>query len=125
MADSVLAQHPPVVKVGGRRLSVSKPKPRTNGPTDPPAPAPAPESTFEDNDYPRPAPPHDINNDEGEPPKRERRQGHGNHGGGKKVRECVHRKTEPAKPTRDVIGGKIGFGGAGRLLQPGGKGFSV
>jgi len=123
MADTVLAQHPPAVKVGGRRLSVSKPKPRTNGPV--PADTPAPEPESGDVDYPRPAPPQDSTNNEEETPKKEKRQGHGNHDNDKKVRDGVHRKVEMTRPTRDAPGGKFGFGGAGRLVQPSGKGFAA
>jgi len=125
MADSTLAQHSPALKVGGRRLSVSKPKPRTNGPASADVPAPAP--TAAATDYPRPAPPQDLVNNEDEPPKKDKRQGHGNHDhdNEKKAQEAVYRKAEATRPTRDAIGGKSGFGGAGRVLQPGGKGFAA
>jgi len=121
--DSALAQHPPAVKVGGRRLSVSKPKNRINGPL--PTDTLAPEQTSEDTDYPRPAPPHDVVNSEEELPKKEKRQGHGSHDNEKKVRESVYKKMEATMPTRDALGGKSGFGGAGRVLQPSGKGFAA
>jgi len=133
MTDSVLAQHPPAVKVGGRRLSVSKPKSRINGPVQAeapfgvgPAPPLAPESPSEE-DYPRPAPPQYLVNEElvKEPPKKDKRQGHGNHDTEKKVREGAHSKADATRPTRDAFGGKSGFGGAGRVSQPGGKGLSA
>jgi len=124
MVDNVLAQHPPAVKVGGRRLSVSKPKPRTNFGSAP-ASVLAPEPTPEDTDYPRPAPPQDLPNNEEEAPKKDKRQGHGNHENEKKVREAAHKKAEATRPTRDALGGKSGFGGAGRVLQPSGKGFAA
>jgi len=123
MADSVLAQHPPAVKVGGRRLSVSKPKPHTNGPA--PGDTPGPEPTSKDTDYPRPAPPQDLVNNEEEPPKKDKRQGHGNHDNEKRVRGDTYGKAETNRPTRDAPGGKSGFGGAGRVLQPSGKGFAA
>jgi hypothetical protein len=92
-----------------------------------PAPGdiPDPEPTSEDTDYPRPAPPQDLVNNEEEPPKKDKRQGHGNHDNEKKVREGTYRKMETTRPTRDALGGKSGFGGAGRVLQPSGKGFAA
>jgi len=120
--DHALAQHPPAVKVGGRRLSVSKPKPHIN-PV--PVDAPASEQTSEDTDYPRPAPPQDLVDNQEEPPKKEKRQGHGNHDNEKKMREGTYKKMDATRPTRDAIGGKVGFGGAGRVLQPSGKGFAA
>jgi len=65
-----------------------------------------------------------LNNKE-EPPKKEKRQGHGNHDNEKKVRESTYKKIEATMPTRDALGGKSGFGAAGRVLQPIGKGFAV
>jgi len=130
--DGVLAQHPPAVKVGGRRLSVSKPKSRLNGPVQAealPGGDPAPSLAPDSEDYPRPAPPQYLVNEElaKEPPKKDKRQGHGNHDTEKnlKVREGAHNKADATRPTRDAFGGKSGFGGAGRVSQPGGKGLSA
>jgi len=124
MADTVLAQHPPAVKVGGRRLSVSKPKPRPSGPATVDNQVPEPAS--DDVDYPRPAPPQDVmHNEEHEVPKKEKRQGHRNHDNEKKLRDGALRKEEANRPTKDVLGGRGGFGAAGRVVQPAGKGFAV
>jgi len=121
MADNALAQHPPAIKVGGRRLSVSRPKPRTSTA---PADILVPGQTAEETDYPRPAPPHDLMNNE-EPPKNEKRHIHRNHDHEKKMMEVAYKKMEATQPTRDSLGGKNGFGGAGRLVQPSAKGLAT
>ena len=73
-------------------------------------------------DYPRPAPPQSPTDNEDDQPKREKRQGYGGHEMEKKMRGSGHRKSDvDTMPTRDSVGGKGGFGGAGRVLQPSGK----
>lgn len=66
-----------------------------------------------------------MTDNDDEHPKKEKRQGYGTHDSEKKVRESTHKKAEVIKPTKDASGGKGGFGGAGRVLQPSGKGFTV
>lgn len=65
------------------------------------------------------------NNHEDEPPKKEKHQRHGSHDNEKKIRESGYKKVEATMPTRDVLGGKVGFGGAGRLGQPASKMFTT
>ena len=80
------------------------------------------ESTNKDTDYPRPAPPQSITDNEDNHPKKEKHQGYGSHEAEKKIRDGSHRKSDmDTMPTRDSIGGKGAFGGAGRVLQPSGK----
>jgi len=122
-ADNILAQHPPAVKVGGRRLSISsKPKPHTTSEHTPTSPT----GTVDHVDYPRPAPPgedtqgHSPHNED-EAPKKEKKK-HGNHDE-KKLRDA-NRKAEATRPTREAAGGgKSGFGAGGRIAQPAGKMF--
>jgi len=76
-------------------------------------------------DYPRPAPPHEGVNNEDETHKKEKRQGHASHDNEKKAQESGYRKVEATMPTRDGLGGRGGFGGAGMVVQPSGKGFTV
>jgi len=124
MADGILVQHPPAIKVGGRRLSIStKPKTQhhaeTNNPEAANEQAAAP-------DYPRPAPPtgdqeppphHHQHNEEEVPPKKERTE--------KKLQELAHRKVEMTRPTRDVPSASKGHTVNMRIGQPAGKGFGV
>jgi len=126
--ESALAQHPPAVKVGGRRLSVSnrQHKPHVASPSETTQAAEA-TTNSENVDYPRPAAPgeepahHDAPPHEEEAPKKEKKHGHGNHENEKKLRDA-QRKAE-ARPTRDSQTGPKNFGGAGRIAQPAGKGF--
>ncbi|KAF8844186.1 hypothetical protein BDN67DRAFT_963305, partial [Paxillus ammoniavirescens] len=83
MSDILSAQHPPALKVGGRRLSInSRPKPHANSKALPTNATDQAENT----DYPRPTaqeageeqahpPPHN----EEEAPKKEKKHGHGSH----------------------------------------------
>jgi len=82
----------------------------------------------ENTDYPRPAdhgeeqahvPPHN----EDEVPKKKHHR-HGNHDDNRLL-ESAYRKAEATRPTRDHVGGKNGFGAAGRIAQPAGKNFGV
>ncbi|KAF8547561.1 hypothetical protein OG21DRAFT_1517244 [Imleria badia] len=128
MSDILSAQHPPALRVGGRRLSISaRPKPH-NAPGTSSAPAPNP---AEDADYPRPAaqgdgddqaqhpPPHN----EEEAPKKEK-HGHGSHDKNR-LKESVYRKVDATTPSKDHLGAKQGFGAAGRIGQPMGKVLGV
>ena len=48
-----------------------------------------------------------------------------NHENEMKLKELARRKAENTRPSRDILGGKGGFGGAGRVLQPAGKGLAI
>ncbi|KAJ7146507.1 hypothetical protein C8R44DRAFT_757656 [Mycena epipterygia] len=123
MADvsAFLAHHPPAIKVGGRRHSVStKHRPH---PAPEPAPAVAAQPVEEPVvDYPRPAappageevahvppPPHN----EEEPQRKDKK-----HDNERKLMELAQRKAEMTRPTRDLKNNGKGFGGAGRIAQP-------
>ncbi|KAJ7166512.1 hypothetical protein C8R43DRAFT_986259 [Mycena crocata] len=118
--SNFLANHPPAIKVGGRRLSVSKHRPHP-APEQAPAAAPAPveEPAV---DYPRPAapvageeaahvPPPQHN--EEDPQKKDKK-----HESERKLLELAQRKAEMTRPTRDLKNTGKGFGGAGRIAQP-------
>ncbi|KAJ6617418.1 hypothetical protein B0H10DRAFT_2033319 [Mycena sp. CBHHK59/15] len=121
MADvaNFIAQHPPAIRVGGRRLSVStkhKPHPAPD-PTPAAAPAPVDEPVV---DYPRPAPPAAGEDapvppphHEEEPQRKDRR-----HEDERKLMVLAQRKAEMTRPTRDAKSGGKAFGGAGRIAQP-------
>ncbi|KAH7926834.1 hypothetical protein BV22DRAFT_1194051 [Leucogyrophana mollusca] len=125
MSDVISAQHPPAMKVGGRRLSVtSRPKPHVSSGSPPASPTTLPEET----DYPRPAAPGDEHHhvpppNEEEAPKK-KKHGHGNHDE-KRLKESAFQKAEAARPTRDNNAPKGAFGAAGRIAQPAGKTFGV
>ncbi|THH30222.1 hypothetical protein EUX98_g3953 [Antrodiella citrinella] len=132
MSDITVAQHPPAMKVAGRRLSVSRPRPHV------PAPEQKPPSPAEDErpDYPRPAPPGEqqahnpdhVHDDHDEVPRKEKRRGHGSPDHERRVQESLMRKAEQNRPTKDLGGNapiKGAVGGGGRIGQPAGKGFAV
>ncbi|ETW86627.1 hypothetical protein HETIRDRAFT_114088 [Heterobasidion irregulare TC 32-1] len=131
-----IAQHPPAMRVGGRRLSLpSRPRPvvtsvilapRDGGHSAPGTPGEPP-------DYPRPAPPgaeheldHEHTHTEEEIPKKEKKQGNGSHENERRMRESAHRKAEENRPRKEgwAPGGKT-IGGGGRIAQPAGKGFGA
>jgi hypothetical protein len=95
-------------------------------------PAPVEDSSGPENvDYPRPAVPGEENVDHPNPPlhtdeeaplKKEKK--HSNHEKEKKLKEREYRKIEATMPTRDMLGGKGGFGAAGRIAQPAGRGLA-
>ncbi|KIK71471.1 hypothetical protein GYMLUDRAFT_52549 [Collybiopsis luxurians FD-317 M1] len=131
MVDSsaALAQHPPAVKVGGRRLSVSTKLHKLHVPTEtessPQESSPRSNSaspTVPFDDYPRPSDPnqshqeHREHKEEAPPYRKDKKQGH--HG----VSEPQNRK-EDTMPRRDHHGHGSGksFGGGGRIVQPAGK----
>ncbi|GLB43673.1 hypothetical protein LshimejAT787_1401850 [Lyophyllum shimeji] len=123
--------HPPAVKVGGRRLSVSsKPKHRSS-------PEPAPVVPGTPTDYPRPVhhdpvpdnqapvqapspPPH---HEEEAPPKKEKKQS--KYENEKYLRDLAHRKLEPTRSGKDLLAGSKAFGGAGRIAQPASRAFAL
>ncbi|TFK42138.1 hypothetical protein BDQ12DRAFT_353883 [Crucibulum laeve] len=136
MVDAV--QHPPAVKVGGRRLSITaRHPPKVHLAGDAPTSPTSPEIT----DYPRPAPPAHFQDssvstheesapdpshaphkeDEILPPKREKKHtpphapppAHD-------IKETAHWKAETTRPTREHAG-KVGAGAGVRIAQPAGK----
>ncbi|PFH48122.1 hypothetical protein AMATHDRAFT_66224 [Amanita thiersii Skay4041] len=128
MAGDILVSHPPAVKVGGRRLSLSS-KHKQHSPTvqtklsgkDSPVP-----------DYPRPAAPgeeqqqhlqHSPTHEEESPFRKEKK--HNAHDNEKKFKESSHWKLEATRPTRDAIAGNKAFGASGRIAQPAGKGLNA
>ncbi|KAJ4470840.1 hypothetical protein J3R30DRAFT_1129222 [Lentinula aciculospora] len=141
---SPLAQHPPAVKVGGRRLSINlKPHHRpqltskesderetsalnnsehsrtnTAGPPSPPF-----------DDYPRPTrneedQEHIEHREEVPHPRKDQKHGHGSIVGGVESYASI-RRGEETMPTRDHYGAGAGksFGAGGRIVQPEGKGL--
>ncbi|KAI9066539.1 hypothetical protein FKP32DRAFT_1565627 [Trametes sanguinea] len=114
MADT-LVQHPPAMKVGGRRLSVtSRPKPAVHA-AEPQRASPGPETPT---DYPRPAPPGEqqAHKEEEEVPKR--KQGNGGDEHERRIQESLYRKAEANRPTRDFKAGGKPVGAGGRISQP-------
>ncbi|KAN0100093.1 hypothetical protein V8E55_000077 [Tylopilus felleus] len=130
MSDVLSAQHPPALRVGGRRLSTTA-RPRPHNP--PGTTAPAPTHPTENADYPRPTaaqgdgddaqhpPPHN----EEEAPKKEKKHGHGGGHDKNKLKESVQHKVESTMPSKDHMGTKHSFGAAGRIGQPTGKVLAV
>ncbi|KAJ7157361.1 hypothetical protein C8R46DRAFT_1114259 [Mycena filopes] len=117
--SNFIANHPPALKVGGRRRSIST-KHRAHTA---PEPAPAtPPAAVEPVDYPRPAPPPadgeaahvpPPQHNEEEPQKKDKR-----HENERKLMELAQRKAEMTRPTRDLKNNGKGFGAAGRIAQP-------
>lgn len=124
MSDNL--QHPPAVKVGGRRLSISTSKlhkPHSAAPqaTPPTEREPAP-------DYPRPAAPggdeqgahqQQQHHEEENSPKKERK--HGQHDAERKTKEYAQWKAESTRPTRDSV---PAYKAGARIVQPA-KGFGL
>jgi len=128
MTDGTVAQHPPAMKVGGRRLSVSM---KHRAPILPISPISA-EAAATDTpgteikivpDYPRPVPPtagdeahhqQAHRNEEELPPKKK-----------KYNQEYAHWKTQTTQPTRDASGGNKGQIMGIRIGQPAGKTFGA
>jgi len=132
MPESInVVPHPPALKVGGRRRSVSsKPKTQNTGGTQLTEPAGSDEATNNEtaaDDYPRPAPPsegqqadhrdaHHQYQDE-EQARKEKK-----HPSNEKMKEYAHWKAETTRPTRYVQGNVMkGWGASGRIAQPAGK----
>ncbi|KIK97705.1 hypothetical protein PAXRUDRAFT_824664 [Paxillus rubicundulus Ve08.2h10] len=128
MSDILSAQHPPAVKVGGRRLSVSS-RPRARA-----ASGGLPRNATdqaENTDYPRPTaqgageeqvhpPPHN----EEEAPKKEKKHGHGSHDQSR-LKESVYRKVEGTMPSKDHLTSEHCFGARGRVVQPTGRALDI
>ncbi|PPQ79419.1 hypothetical protein CVT25_002688 [Psilocybe cyanescens] len=122
MAQTIAVSHPPAMKVGGRRLSISaKPKGHPHAET-----ANTGSLGVDDvaADYPRPAPPNgeaplhrNYQHNEEEVPKKEKIE--------KKLQELAHRKVEMTRPTREANTGSKGHAAGMRIAQPAGKSLGV
>ncbi|KAK2462857.1 hypothetical protein APHAL10511_005055 [Amanita phalloides] len=130
--DPIAIQHPPAIKVAGRRLSLSGRHARSTHNTTSSARRNAAGHNSPIPDYPRPAPPGEEHPDplhtgpEEEVPKKEKK--HNMHDNEKKIRESPFWKAGMTQPTRDTGAGKMGlagFGAGGRIGQPAGKGFGA
>jgi len=130
MTEGIKAQHPPAIRVGGRRLSMSM-KPKAPIPVEAAVTNATPETVNKTEttvlDYPRPAPPaiedatqqhqQEVHRNEEElPPKKNKKNN---------VQEYAHWKTETTRPTRDLNGGNKGQSMGVRIGQPAGKAFGV
>ncbi|KAH0837799.1 hypothetical protein J3R83DRAFT_5995 [Lanmaoa asiatica] len=145
MSDILPSQHPPAMRVGGRRLSISaRHKPhnapllRTRPHQNSGGSSPTNTHPAENADYPRPAaqeegeeqaeaqtqqthpPPHN----EEEVPKKEKKHGHGGHDQNR-LKESAYRKLDATMPSKDHLGSKHSFGAAGRIGQPTGKVLTI
>ncbi|CCM02752.1 uncharacterized protein FIBRA_04860 [Fibroporia radiculosa] len=114
MAET-MAQHPPAMKVGGRRLSISRPRPHP--PPEPKVPTPPAE---EATDYPRPTAPgeqpvHHEHHEE-DVPKRERKKGNGGDEHERRLNESLYRKAEQNRPSKDYAN-RSAAGGNGRIIS--------
>ncbi|CAA7264882.1 unnamed protein product [Cyclocybe aegerita] len=127
MTESGPVQHPPAVKVGGRRLSITKHKVHL-----PARETLSPEAANKEeepavSDYPRPAPPnsdapHHHTHQEDLPPKKERKHVHDSE---KKMQEYAHWKSESTRPTKEPDVGSRNQGTGMRIAQPAGKNFGL
>ncbi|KAI0778945.1 hypothetical protein BD413DRAFT_513005 [Trametes elegans] len=123
MADAAtLAQHPPAIKVGGRRLSVtSRPKPSV-------VPQQARRASFGADtpvDYPRPAPPGEQQQEQQKDEDVPKRKQTGGDEHERRIQESLHRKAEQNRPTRDFKSGPKSVGAGGRISQPAGKALAM
>lgn len=129
------ARHPPAMKVGGRRLSLSMPRHKAPISAETAVTNTTPETEDKKKpivpDYPRPVPltaaekaaqQQVHRNEEESPPKKEKKHNHHND---KRVQEYAHGKNETTQPTRDMSGGnkdqKMGI----RIGQPASKALGV
>ncbi|KAH8094686.1 hypothetical protein BXZ70DRAFT_947091 [Cristinia sonorae] len=133
MAEPTIAQHPPAMKVAGRRLSVNT-RPKPSHSSEQKQASPTNNQPEERPDYPRPAPPgeqqaHDpqhVHDDHDEVPKKDKKHGHGGAEHERRLQENLMKKAELNRPTKEFgSGGKSAVGGGGRIGQPNGKGFAV
>ncbi|KZT73440.1 hypothetical protein DAEQUDRAFT_662356 [Daedalea quercina L-15889] len=126
MATAALPQHPPAMKVGGRRLSISsRPKPHASE-GKPPSPR-----GEEPADYPRPAAPGEDGPHNHEPhdevPKKEKKRGSGGDEHERRLQENLYRKAEQNRPRKDFHAAKNlnAVGAGGRIAQPIGRQMSL
>ncbi|KAI6015617.1 hypothetical protein EDC04DRAFT_2903716 [Pisolithus marmoratus] len=119
--SEAIPQHPPAMKVGGRRVSISS-KSRAHV-------IPGGNSMnsgangTENSDYPRPTAQETDRTPqkEEETPKKQKKQGHRAQDD-KQFKENPSSKLDATRPTRDNLANKHGFGAAGRIGQPMSKG---
>ncbi|KIY51965.1 hypothetical protein FISHEDRAFT_70201 [Fistulina hepatica ATCC 64428] len=117
MAD-IPVHHAPAAKVGGRRLSISHPKPKTHS-------APVETSAPEDNnvtDYPRPSPEHHDAPHHEPPPHNEEPPLKEKEILSIQEQKIAQRKLEENRPRREPQAGGKAFI---RISQPAGKGFNA
>ncbi|KAI0696024.1 hypothetical protein C8T65DRAFT_583805 [Cerioporus squamosus] len=120
MASETLAQHPPAVKVGGRRLSMSS-RPRPG----PPSPYKVTLPTLDTPpDYPRPAPPGEQPPPHHQEEVPKKKQGTGADEHERRLQESLYRKAEQNRPKKDFQSGPKSVGGP-RISQPAGKTFAI
>jgi len=127
--EGTIAQHPPAMKVGGRRLSMSiKHKPTISAEAAVITPETEDRKETTAPDYPRPTPrtvadeaaQQQVHTNEEElPPRKEKKCNHD------KDNRFPHRKTETTRPTRDVQEGNKSQRMGLRIGQPAGKGFGA
>ncbi|KAJ7657012.1 hypothetical protein DFH06DRAFT_1328535 [Mycena polygramma] len=106
-----LAHHPPPIRVGGRRHSISTKHRPTHLPSDAEPPL----------DYPRPAAPAAGDEAPHVPPHHnedEHQRKDKKHDSERKVLELAQRKADMTLPTRIPKNTGKGFGAAGRIAQP-------
>ncbi|KAI5998179.1 hypothetical protein EDD15DRAFT_2244044 [Pisolithus albus] len=124
MSETVPQHSPQVLKVGGRRVSISS-KSRAHVAPGGNSMNPSANGT-ENSDYPRPT----TQDTDGAPqkeeeaPKKQKKQGHRGQDD-KQFKDNFSRKLEATRPTRDNVANKHGFGAAGRIGQPMSKGFVI
>ncbi|RPD64739.1 hypothetical protein L227DRAFT_571202 [Lentinus tigrinus ALCF2SS1-6] len=126
-SEPALAQHPPAMKVGGRRLSMtSRPRPAPPSPEAQKATLPTADTPP---DYPRPAAP--ANEGEQPPPHHQeedvpkKKQGTGADEHERRLQESLYRKAEQNRPKKDFQSGPKTVGAGGRIGQPAGKAFGI
>ncbi|KDQ31524.1 hypothetical protein PLEOSDRAFT_1102486 [Pleurotus ostreatus PC15] len=117
--------HPPAVKVGGRRLSISKPRPHVlteqtihestvdAQKVDEPEVIDYPRPTVPGEERPHPPPHHDE-------PKKEKHSPYD-----ARLKELAHAKAEATMPTRGIKSNGKAYGANGRIAQPAGKSLEV
>ncbi|KAF4604537.1 hypothetical protein EYR40_003311 [Pleurotus pulmonarius] len=117
--------HPPAVKVGGRRLSISKPKPHvvteqtTNESKVDVQKVDEPEVI----DYPRPTAPGE---ERSHPPPHydeTKKEKHSSHDA--RLKDLARAKAEATMPTKGIKSSGKGYGACGRIAQPAGKSLEV
>ncbi|KAJ8472330.1 hypothetical protein ONZ51_g8586 [Trametes cubensis] len=121
MADA-LVQHPPAMKVGGRRLSVTSRPKHVAATAEPEKMSPGADTPT---DYPRPAPPGEQQQHKEEEEAPKKKQGNGGDEHERRIQESLYRKAEVNRPTREFKSGGKAVGGGGRISQPAGKSLSM
>ncbi|KAI0082164.1 hypothetical protein K474DRAFT_1634092 [Panus rudis PR-1116 ss-1] len=118
-------QHPPAMKVGGRRLSVTS-RPKAHGIGERKNSASGAQSPNNAGDYPRPAGPeqaHEHHEDDHEEVPKKEKKNHGAVDHERRLQENIHKKMEQNRPTKEMSGGRNLR--SARIDQPAGKGFAI